>query len=329
MPPEAALSAPDTSAANLDPNAAPPATSAPVTQTSSQTEDWGKGWIKDGAFDHAALDKAPEDFKGLRKQLETFKSPADLAKSYAELRKLSSDKGSSLLEPLAKDAPQDLKDARMAAIRKAVGAPEKPEGYVIEKPKDLPDAAWDKDAIGKAAQIAHKYGVPSEALTELAHYEVQRSLEAARGQETAMKAMWEGQDKLIREFAAKQGMDYATAKGFAENAGRKWGVEADSPLMQNATVFALLTRLGKAGGEAPLVKGDTNEDNLASLTPETALKALEAIRDDPKNPLWAAYWNRDPENPKKEKVHADHDKVVERVKNLSKLAYANRPVRGR
>lgn len=326
MPPEAASSALDTSAANLDPNAAQPATSAPATQTSSPTEYWGKGILKeDGSFDHSRWDKAPDDIKDVAKDFSKFKNWDDAAKAWKGKNELLGRKG--IAEPLGKDATPEQRAEHMSLVRKAVGAPDKPEGYVIEKPKDLPDAAWDKEAIGKAAQIAFEEGVSPAALQKLAHYEVQRQIEAARASETAMKAMWEGQDKLIREFAAKQGMDYATAKGFAENAGRKWGVEADSPFMQNATVFALLTRLGKAGGEAPLVKGDTNEDNLASLTPETALKALEAIRDDPKNPLWAAYWNRDPENPKKEKVHADHDKVVERVKNLSKLAYANRPMR--
>lgn len=337
MPPDSAVAAapsgaPGTSAASLDPNAGPTpdsSSSAPATPTGSQTDDWGKGWIKDGAFDHTALDKAPDDFKANRKQFELFKSPADLAKSYAELRKMASDKGSALLEPLPKDATPELKQARTEALRKAMGAPDAPEKYVVERPKDLPETMWDVKAVGEAAKIAHKYGLPNEALTELAHYEVSRQIEAAKAQETSMKAMWDGQDRLIREFAAKEGMDYAAARTLAENAGKRWGVEKDSPLMQNATVFALLTRLGKAGGEAMLVKGDQADDNLAQQTPETALKALEAIRDDPKNPLWAAYWNRDPENPKKEKPHPDHDKVVERVKNLSRLAYANRPVRGR
>ena len=63
----------------LDPNA-PLQTSAdtPPPNASAQT-DWGKGWVKDGAFDHAAFDSAPDDFKAYRKELETFKDVPSLA----------------------------------------------------------------------------------------------------------------------------------------------------------------------------------------------------------------------------------------------------------
>ena len=284
--------------------------------------------MKDGAFDHAAFEKAGDDFKGLRKELETFKSPADLAKSYHELRQLASKKGASLLEPLPKDASPELKAERQAAIRQALGVPETPEKYVIEKPKDLPDDLWDKAAVGEAAKLAHELGVPPEALQKLTEFEVNRNLSAQKAHEASLKEMWAGQEKLIREFAAKEGMDYGAAKTLAEKAAQRWGLDKDSPLMQNASVFALLTRIGKAQGESGLVRGDTADDNLAQHTPESALKSLTDIRENVKNPDYFAYWNRDPENPKKEKVHPDHDKVVEKVKRLSALAYANRQMRG-
>jgi hypothetical protein len=64
------------------------------------------------------------------------------------------------------------------------------------------------------------------------------------------------------------------------------------------------------------------------MTSENAEKTLNDMRSNPKNPLWAAYWNKDPENPKKDKIHPDHDKVVARAKALSQLAYKDRPMRG-
>jgi hypothetical protein len=77
------------------------------------------------------------------------------------------------------------------------------------------------------------------------------------------------------------------------------------------------------------VQGDTSDQALRQHTPESAGKALLDIIGKPgvpnlTNPKWFAYWNRDPENYKKEKVHPDHDVVVQECHRLSALANANR-----
>ena len=314
-------SPPSSQPSSLDPNAAPPSTSSPPTGSS----DWGKSWVKDGAFDHAAFDSAPDDFKAYRKELETFKDVPSLAKSYHELRALSSAKGSALLEPLPKDASPELRAERMNAIRKVVGAPDKPEGYVIEKPKDIPDHLWDKNAVSTAAKIAFEEGMSPQSLQKLVAFDVQRMQQAVADNEKRTKEMWDGQDALAREAAAKEGMNYDQARGFAERAGKRYaGIEKDNPLFQNSTFLMMAARVGKAMGEDKLVQGDTSDDALRNLNSETAEKALKNITDNKANTEWFAYWNRDPENPKKEKVHPDHETVVAKAKRLSALAYANR-----
>lgn len=312
---------------SLDPNAAPPASPGSAPPTGSQpTEYWAKGWAKDdGSFDHTRFANAPEELKPLAKEMALYPSLDDLLKSHKGLRELASKKG--IAEPLPKDATPEARAEHMALVRRALGAPDKPEGYVIEKPKDLPDTHWDAKAVSEAARIAFDEGVSPAALQKLVAYETERGIASSKAQEAAVKAMWDGQDALIRTAVAKEGMDYAAAKGLAEKAGLRWGVEKDSPLMQNATVFMLLTRLGKAGGESALVQGDTGDEALRAHTPESAQKALDAIRDDNKNPKWFAYWNKDPENSKKDKPHPDHDKVVSECKRLSALANANRQLR--
>ena len=304
--------------APLDPNAPPPAAPPPP-------DAWAKDWVKDGAFDHSALDKAPDDFKSARAQFETFKNPFEMAKSLSELRKLASAKGADLLQPLAKDATPEMKNARLEAIRKAVGAPDKPEGYVIEKPKDWPDAQWDAAAVKEAAAIAHKNGVSNDALKDFVSYDLARQQKAQAASAEATKALWAGQESLAREAAAKEGMTYDQAIGFAERAGKKFaGVDKDNPIFKNATFLMMAARVGKAMGEDKLIQGDTSDDALKALTPDTALAALKDITDNKNNPKWAAYWNRDPENKAKEKVHVDHEKVVAEAKRLSALAYSTR-----
>lgn len=262
----------------------------------------------------------------MAKDFSKFKTWDDAAKAWKGKNELLGRKG--IAEPLPPNATPEQRAEHLSLVRKALGAPDKPEGYAFEWPKELPEAMRDTKALGEFAKIAHEEGMSPAAFQKAAQLEIARQTEAVKAHEAQVKAMWDGQDKLIREFAAKEGMDYAAAKTLAEKAGMKWGVDKDSPLMQNATVFALLTRLGKAGGEAGLVKGDTTDDNLATLTPETAQAALDKIRGEKGSAEWCAYWNRDPEHPEKEKPHPKHEETVAKAKRLSMIANANRPMRG-
>jgi hypothetical protein len=274
------------------------------------------------------LEKGSDEVKSLQKEMGLYKSLDDFLKSHKGLRELASKKG--IAEPLDPKASPEQRAEHMALVRRAVGAPDKPEGYVIEKPKDLPDTHWDAKAVGEAAKIAFDEGVSPAALNKLVAYETQRGIQAAHAQEEALKTMWADQDKLAREAMVKEGMDYAKARDFAERAGKRFaGIDKDNPLFQNATFLMMAARVGKAMGEAPVLhQGDISDDALRSLTPQTAQKALDAIREDRTNPKWFAYWNRNPDHPNLEKVHPDHDKVVSEAKKLSAIANASRPMRG-
>lgn len=325
-----ASGAPDTSAASLDPNAGLGAEIEVESGTKAATpatESWSKGWIKDdGTFDHSRFDKAPDDLKGVRKELERYKTPDEMAKGWREREAFLAKKGAHLLDPLSKDATPEAKAERAALLRKAVGAPEKAEGYVLAKPEGVPDTLWNTAAVKQASEIAFKNGVSNDALKEFADLQMNLGKQAMEGQKLAEKEWFDGQDKLIREASAKEGLDYAKARDFADRAAQRWGVAKDSPLLKNATVFMLLSRLGKAQGEGKFVEGDVSDQALTAFTPDTALKAADSIRDNHENAEWSAYWNRDPKT-NKEINHPDHDKAVAKVKRLTQLAYANRAMR--
>lgn len=90
-----------------------------------------------------------------------------LAISYANLEKAFSSKSQAPKKPGA-DATPEQQAQYFAELRKFTGAPEKPEDYGLKAPDELPEGVeWNADLAGKAAGIAHKYGVPPEALHEL------------------------------------------------------------------------------------------------------------------------------------------------------------------
>lgn len=305
----------------MDPNAGPPADPGSSQQL---TDSWATGWLKkDGTFDHTAFDRAPDDLKPLRKEVERYKSVDEYLKGQSAREALIGRKG--LFDALPKDATTEQKAERVALVRKALGAPEKMEGYVLAKPESVPAEQWNQEAVNAAAKIAFEEGVPPAALQKFA--ELQMSLAQGseqahvKAQETADKAWYDGQDKLIRELATKEGTDFVKVMENAERAGAKWGVAKDNPLMKNATVVALLNRLAKAGAEDSLVTGKTeNLQDLAGMTPESALAKANDIRDNPSNPKYEAYWQ-------KKGPHADHDKVVAEVSRYTALAYKDRPTR--
>ena len=327
---DAPLGSPPPQPPSLDPNAGLTLDdSAPATPTTSApTEYWGRGFVKeDGTLDHTRFEKAPEDLRDLGKDLSRFKSFDEMAKAWKERGALLGKKGIS--EPLAKDATPEQRAEHVALVRKALGAPDKPEGYAdfLKKPDTLPEEMWNQEAASAAAKLAFEEGVSPQALQKFAALQLDLVQKGAAAQAAGVKEWFDGQDKAIREYAAKEGLDYAKAKDLAERAGAKFGIAATNPAMKNASVFMALARIGKAIGEDKLIQGDTSDDALRAMNPTTAQAALDKIRDDRGSDDWCAYWNRTADG--KEKPHPRHDEVVAKAKQLSQLANANRPMRGR
>jgi hypothetical protein len=89
-----------------------------------------------------------------------------LGASYISLEKAFSSKR-EVKKPGA-DAKPDEIAAYQSEVRKITGAPDKPEGYGLKAPENLPEGVeWNAELATKAATIAHKYSVPPEALQEL------------------------------------------------------------------------------------------------------------------------------------------------------------------
>jgi hypothetical protein len=330
LPATSSNSAPpaDQAPTSLDPNAGltldtpdtPVTTPAAAPTKAAVSEPWSKGWVKeDGTFDHTKFEKAPDDLKGLAKEIARFKSPDDFLKSHISLREMASKKG--IAEPLAKDATPEQRAQHMDLVRRALGAPDKVEGYKVTKPDAVPAENWNQAAVDAAAKIAFEEGVSPAALNKLAEMQVKLGMDAqaaqVAAQQKADKEWFDGQDKLIREVAAKESLDYSKAKDLADKAGRRFGIDPTNPAMKNASVFSAMMRIGKLLGEDNLVQGKTETlADLAALTPSTALAKADSIRKDPANPKYEAFWQ-------KKGPHPDHDAVVAEVAKLSEIAHKN------
>jgi hypothetical protein len=141
----------------------PPADNALQTQAATTTETTTTP-IETAPSTVTRPDYIPEKFWDAQKGEAKLDQ---LAISYANLEKAFSSKSQAPKKPGADASPED-QAKYYADLRKFTGAPEKPEDYGIKAPDNLPEGVeWNAELAGKAAGIAHKYGVPPEALHEL------------------------------------------------------------------------------------------------------------------------------------------------------------------
>jgi hypothetical protein len=165
--------------------------SATTTDTTAQTP------IEAAPSTNQRPDYIPEKFWDAQKGEAKLDQ---LAISYANLEKAFSSKSQAPKKPGADASPED-QAKYYADLRKFTGAPEKPEDYGIKAPDNLPEGVeWNAELAGKAVGIAHKYGVPPEALHELINLNNENISSIVAKSESAQK---EQVDAMVAELNAE------------------------------------------------------------------------------------------------------------------------------
>lgn len=280
---------------------------------------WGKELAgPDGKLNLAAFDKAPDDLKPLKDQIGRYATLDEWLKGSAEREKLLGKKG--LMEPLPANATEQQKTERSALLRKVNGTPEKPEGYGFQRPQDLPEQLWNQEFANEVQKAMFEEGASPTLAKRLFELNLKTTQAAVKAQQEGEKAWYEGQDKLARDVAAKEGIPFDKAMEYAKLAGRRFGVSPENPIMKNASALLALARVGRLLGESGVVTGDANEFQIsANITPEAAAKEATSIQTNKDHPLYSAYWNRD-------KKHSDEEvkKARETQQRYSQIGNAGR-----
>ncbi len=106
--------------------------------------------------------------------LKDFKTPADLAKSFIETKKMVGQKNNGIP---GKDATPE----QVAEYHKAIGVPDAAEGYEFKKPDNLPpamaEAYSEEDALAWAKQMK-ELGVPKETANALRNKFIEQQVKA-------------------------------------------------------------------------------------------------------------------------------------------------------
>lgn len=181
----------------------PPAAGSTIVSTDENRQpitaagDWPQDWRQ----------KFAGDDQDALKQLDRFKSPLDLAKSYRELqKKLSS--GDAKAKPNG-PPPKDAAPEQVAAWRKENGIPETPEGYKVELPNGVVFGEADKPLLGSFTAHAHARNwspqLVNEAMEWYADFSSKQSVELQKRDD---QAKFDGMNNLIAEW----GLEYTRNK---------------------------------------------------------------------------------------------------------------------
>jgi len=262
------------------------AATAPSGATAINTAPWYSDWLKsDGTVNPASYERMPDHLKHLSGSLKNHATVNDVFTKMAHLETLAGKKG---LGPLPENAPPDVVKARNDLMRSINGVPEKPDGYGIAKPADLPDTAWNPKAAESAAAIMHKYNVPPSAAKELVASQVAIAKEQLAAQANYEAQFFAAQETKIKDEFARANVPFDKGMELATRTARTFGIDPETnPIFKNADVILALQKVGVAIGEPKLITGDANKPADAMTDQQRA----EDIIHNKSNPENAIYWN--------------------------------------
>lgn len=267
----------------------------PGSGAAAQPGPWHSGFVKaDGTLDHAALTRLPDSLKGLAPSLASIKTADDLMAKLANLNALAGRKG---LAPLPADAkPEDIA-AQQAVIRSVLGVPEKPDGYGLTRPAELPEGMWDEASAKALTELLHKHNGSPALAKELVAFEAKRVQANIQAQQEYEQNFYKEQDDTFRTALKATGDDYDKVMNVVTLTAKQMGVAEDSPLLKNASFRLAMQAVAKAIGEPKTVTGTGTDSGTKS-----ARVLADAIVHDKTNPEYAAYW--DGQHPKNAEVKA-------------------------
>ena len=184
-----------------------------------------------------------DDNKAAKSFFEKYKGAEDANKAIIDgIANMQYMMGQKAMTRPDENAPEHVKEAFLNHLRNINNVPEKPDGYGIERPEDIPEEMWNAEEISQYADIFHKHNISPDAVKDLMERyteglrSVPEQLEAQQAQSLKVE-----RDKLNSEF----GMEAEKMIKRASEAANLWGLsqEEAARIGQTAEGIKLLARL--------------------------------------------------------------------------------------
>jgi hypothetical protein len=121
-------------------------------------------WLVEGKFAQGLSARLSDDLRPYAGSIRKFEGTPiqDVLKSYGELEKKL---GQRVQPPGPEARPEEV-----AVWRKNMGVPERPDGYGIKRPEEVPVELWNDELVRGFADVAHKHHLPAAAAQELVQW---------------------------------------------------------------------------------------------------------------------------------------------------------------
>lgn len=245
----------------------------------------------DGKFKDGWTNLLPDTHKQYAASVSRYPSLPDIVAGYANAEKKISEKFPA--PPLPGDAPEKV-EAYTAKVRELLGSPDKPEGYELKKPDNMPEGIeWDEAEAGKLAAIAHKHGLTKGAVQDILNMSLEREQGRLTKAKEGLEGYVKGQEKALRD---KWGDKYDANIQSAVKAANALQVDITDPdVGSNAKVLEILSKasllmqqdkmLGGGDGTmktnveqiAEIRKGDAYQGKLGPDAQAAAAKRIQML----------------------------------------------------
>jgi hypothetical protein len=216
--------------------------------------------------------------------LARYKNVGEIIKAYRHVEGLVGKKG--IIQPTPESTQEEWTN-----YRKALGVPEKAEGYSeAVKPKvEVPEGVqWDDGIANEYFQLAHKHNISTTAMQELIQLNLkQREFE---GKAQTNQILERKQDNL-KQLRQLWGANYDHNLDLVKRSASRYGVDPDDPGWASPSIVKMVARMAGEMGEDKFVGPGTS---LASGAADFKSKARD-IQTNPENPYHRKYWDGDPD----------------------------------
>ncbi|RBP37003.1 hypothetical protein DES53_115144 [Roseimicrobium gellanilyticum] len=232
-------------------------------------------WVVDGKFAQGLSAKLSDDLKPYAGSIRKFEGTPiqDVLRSYGELEKKL---GQRMQPPGPEARPEEV-----AAWRKNLGVPEKPDGYGIARPEDVPVELWNEEMVRGFTAVAHKHHIPAAAAQELVQWWNGQQMSAVSRYHTEAV---NHREALVQGLQSEWGERYETNLQGAQRVAAMARLDVNDPAIgDNPTVIRALHAM------ASLVSEDRQETGGSGALRLTRQQQADDIQTNKSNPLYGDY----------------------------------------
>lgn len=254
--------------------------------------------LSDGSIDPKAFDRLPPELLPFKDTFGRYKNATELLAAFAHSQSLNGKKGLMALPEGASEVERAEFNSRMRQIN---GTPDKPEGYGVKKPDDVPAEMWNEPYVQTAVGILHKHNASPALVKEL----LEADLKAGGSARQSFDARNQQEIAAARaDIAAAFGNNAQAEIAGAVKVAGIMNLDVNDPRIgNNPAIIKGLAKIAKLFSEDTFVKaGGATVGGGGGLMGGDPRAASLSIKRDPANPLHTAY--HDSTHPRHEEAKA-------------------------